>query len=257
MYSRLPEILLIVSESPLAWSAFVIFLIVSFFVKFKLGKAEKLTRQIRHLPPQDRLKAIEMLYGDVHGSTPESYLKAKRQKFRFFYYLSTLLFLIATIWIGLFYINKIVPALLPFMPPPVKIVRETPESGAIKSNLQGYVDFKRFLIDFQGCTKEASSSISCMFTVENKSGDKEFGLTSRQSRIVEKSGDELPCNSVKISNDDFSSSSSTELISGIPTSAVYLFDGVADDVNSVAALEAQVTAEGDYLTLQYKNIPLQ
>jgi hypothetical protein len=143
------------------------------------------------------------------------------------------------------------------MPPPVEIVREPPESGAIKSNLEDYVDFKRFLIDFKGCTKEASSSISCMFTVENKSGDKEFGLTTSDSRIVEKSGDELPCNSVKISNDDFSSSSHTELISGIPTSAVYLFDGVADEVNSVAAMEARIAVEGDYLTLQYKNVPLQ
>jgi hypothetical protein len=96
-----------------------------------------------------------------------------------------------------------------------------------------------------------------MFTVENKSGDKEFRLTSSQSRIVEKSGDELPCDSVKISNNDFSSSSRTELISGIPTSAVYLFDGVADEVNSVAALEARIAVEGDYLTLQYKNVPLQ
>lgn len=257
MYNKLTEILLIVSESPLAWSAFIIFLLISFIVKLKLGKAEKLTRQIRHLPPQDRLKAIEMLYGNVHGNTPESYLKAKRQFFRLAYYLSTLLFLIATIWIFLFYINKIVPVLLPFMPPPVEIVRETPESGAIKSNLQGYVNFKRFLIDFQGCKKEATSSISCMFTVENKSGDKELRLTSSQSRIVEKSGDELPCDLVKISNNDFSSSSQTELISGIPTSAVYLFDGVADDVNSIAALEARIAVEGDYLTLQYKNVPLQ
>jgi hypothetical protein len=257
MYNKLPEILLIVSESPLAWSAFVIFLIISFVVKLKLGKAEKLTRQIRHLPPQDRLKAIEMLYGDVHSNAPESYLKVKRQYLRFAYYFSTLSFLLAITYILLFYANKIVPALLPFMPPPVEIVREPPESGAIKSNLQGYVNFKRFLIDFKGCKKEASSSISCMFTVENKSGDKEFGLTTSSSRIVEKSGDELPCNSVKISNGDFSSSSRTELISGIPTSAVYLFDGVADEVNSVAALEARIAVEGDYLTLQYKNVPLQ
>lgn len=257
MYNKLPEILLVVSESPLAWSAFVIFAIIFFIVKLNLGKVEKLTRQIRHLPPQDRLKAIEMLYSDVHGNTPESYLKAKRQYFRFAYYFVILCFLLTIIYLFLFYANKIVPALLPFMPPPVEIVREPPESGAIKSNLQGYVNFKRFLIDFQGCTKEASSSISCMFTVENKSGDKEFGLTTSSSRIVEKSGDELPCNSVKISNGDFSSFSSTELISGIPTSAVYLFDGVADEVNSIAALEARIAVEGDYLTLQYKNVPLQ
>lgn len=257
MYSKLPEILLVVSESPLAWSAFIIFVIASCALKLKLGKAEKVTKQIRHLPPQDRIRAIERLYGDVHGSTPESYLKSKRQLFRFGYYFSTLCFLLALVYIFLFYANKMIPALLPFMPPPVEIVREVPESGTVKSNLQGQVDFKRFVVDFEGCSKEASSAIACMFKVENKSGDKEFGLTRSNSRIVEQSGYILPCTAVKISNDDYSSSSRTRLISGIPTQAVFAFGGVADDVTSIAALEAVIYTEGDYLTLQYKNIPLQ
>lgn len=252
MYSTLPKILSIVSESPLAWSAFVIFVITSFIIKLKLGRVERLSRKIKYLPPQDRLRAIERLYDDVNRNSPESYLKSKKQYFRFGYYFSTLCFLIAITYIILFYANKIIPALLPFMPPPVEVVRETPESGAVKSHLQGYVNFKRFLIDFEGCKKEASSSISCTFQ------NKIFSVHRRGSRIVEKSGDELPCNLVQISNDDPSSySSSTKLISGIPTSAIYTFDGVADDVNYVAALEAVVEAEKEYLILQYKNVPLQ
>ena len=73
MYDKLPEILLVVSESPLARSAFIIFVLVSFITKLKLGKVAKVSRQIRYLPPQDRLRAIERLYGDVHGNNPESY----------------------------------------------------------------------------------------------------------------------------------------------------------------------------------------
>lgn len=257
MYISLPKILSIVSESPLAWSAFVIFVITSFIIKLKLGKAERLSREIKYLPPQDRLRAIERIYDGVNRNSPESYLKSKKQYFRFSYYLSTLLFLLAMAYIILFYANKIIPAILPFMPPPVEVVRETPESGAVKSHLQGYVNFQRFLIDFEGCNKESTSSISCRFKIENKSGDKYFAVRRRGSRIVEKSGDELPCNYVQLSNDNPSSSSSkTKLISGIPTSAIYTFDGVAYEVNSVAALEAVVEAEGEYLTLQYKNVPL-
>ena len=79
----------------------------------------------------------------------------------------------------------------------------------------------------------------------------------RGSIIVENSGDKLPCNYVKISSNNLSSSSRTKLISGIPTTAIYAFDGVADDVNSIAAIEAVVQAEGEYLTLQYKKVPLQ
>ena len=257
MYSKLPEILLVVSESPLAWSAFIIFVLVSFIIKLKLGKAEKVTKQIRHLPLQDRIRVIERLYGDVHGNTPESYLRGKRQLFSFGYYFSTLCFILILFYILLFYANKMVPALLPFMPPPVEIVKEVPESGTVKSNLQGQVNFKRFVVDFEGCQKEASSAIACMFKVENKSGDKEFGLTKRNSRIVEQSGYVLPCSAVKISNDDYTSFSQTRLVSGIPTPAVFVFGGVADDVNSIAALEAVIYTEGDYLTLQYKNVPLQ
>lgn len=257
MYSKLPEILLIVSESPLAWSAFVILVLTSFIVKLKLGKVEKITKQIRHLPPQDRLAAIERIYGDVSDRSPESYLSTKRQYFRFAYYFSTLCFLLTVSYIFLFYANKMIPSLLPFMPPPVEIVRERPESGTVSSKVQGHVDFKRFLIDFNGCEKEASSSISCRFTITNKSGDKEFSLRKRGSQIVEKSGDKLPCNSVQISNNDFSSSSRTKLIYNIPTSATYVFGGVADNVQSIAALEAVVVAEREYLTLQYRNVPLQ
>lgn len=90
MYSKLPEILLIVSESPLAWSAFVIFIITTLIIKLKLGKVERLSREIKYLPPQDRLRAIERLYDNVPQSSPQSYLKSKKQYFRFGYYLSTL-----------------------------------------------------------------------------------------------------------------------------------------------------------------------
>lgn len=254
---KLAKILSVVSESPLAWSAFIIFVILAFIIKLQLGKAEKLTKEIRHLPPQDRLRAIERLYSDVPINSPESYLRAKRQYFRFAYYLTTLSFLLVIAYIFLFYANKIVPSILPFMPPPVEIVREIPESGTVNSNIQGYVDYQRFLINFDGCKKESTSSIFCMFKIENKSGDKDFTLLRNGSRIVENSGDILPCNYVKISNNNLSSSSRTKLISGIPTTAIYTFDGVADDVNSIAAMEAVVQAEGEYLTLQYKNVPLQ
>lgn len=253
---KLPEILLIVSESPLAWSAFLIFVVASLIIKLQLGKAEKLTKQIRHLPPEDRLKAIERLYSDVPYNSPESFLKAKKQYFRFFYYLFTLGFIVAITYIVLSHASKIIPSLLPFMPP-LERVREAPESGTVNSSIQGYVDFKRFLIDFDGCNKESTSSISCMFNIENKSGDKDFMLRTRGSQIVENSGDILPCNSVQLSNNNPSSSSEIKLISGIPTSAVYMFDGVADNVESIAALEAVIKAEGEYLTLQYKNVPLQ
>ncbi len=157
----------------------------------------------------------------------------------------------------LFYANKIIPSLLPFMPPPVEIVREAPESKALSSKAQGYVNFKRVLINFDVCQKESTSSITCKFKIENKSGDKDFALYSRGSRIVEESGEHLNCNSVEIGNNTSSSSSKIKLISGIPTSAVYSFDGVAEDVNSIAALEAEVAADGEHLTLQYKNVPLQ
>lgn len=258
MLNNLPEILLIVSESPLAWSAFVILVITSFIIKLKLGRVERLSREIKHLPPQDRLRAIERLYDDVPSNSPQAYLKSKKQYFRFVYYLSTLGFLFSLAYISLFYANKIIPALLPFMPPPVEIVRDIPESGTVKSNLQGYVNFNRFLVDFEGCNKESTSSISCLFKIENQSGDKNFSLYRRGSRIVEKSGDELPCNLVQLSNGKPSPSfSSINLISGIPTSAIFSFDGVADDVNSIAALEAVIAAETEYLKLQYKNVPLQ
>ena len=254
---KLAQILSIVSESPLAWSAFIIFVILAFIIKLQLGKAEKLTKEIRYLPPEDRIRAIERLYSDVPTNTPESYLKAKRQYFRFVYYLTSLSFLLAITYIFLFYTNKIVPSILPFMPPPTEIVREVPESGTVNSNAQGYVDYKRFLIDFDGCEKESTSSIFCMFKIENQSGDKDFAVIRNGSRIVENSGDALPCNSVKISSNSPSSFSRTKLISGIPTTAIYTFDGVADDVNSIAAIEAVVRAEGEYLTLQYKNVSLQ
>ena len=254
---KLAQILSIVSESPLAWSAFIIFVILAFIIKLQLGKAEKLTKEIKYLPPEDRIRAIERLYSDVPTNTPESYLKAKRQYFKFVYYLTTLSFLLAITYIFLFYANKIVPSILPFMPPPTEIVREIPESGTVNSNAQGYVDYKRFLIDFDGCEKESTSSIFCMFKIENQSGDKDFAVIRNGSRIVENSGDILPCNLVKISSNNLSSSSRTKLISGIPTTAIYAFDGVADDVNSIAAIEAVVQAEGEYLTLQYKNVPLQ
>ena len=254
---RLAEILSVVSESPLAWSAFIIFVILAFIIKLQLGKAEKLTKQIRHLPPEDKIKAIERLYSDVPVNTPESYLKAKRQYFRFAYYLTTLCFLSAMTYIFLFYANKLVPSILTFMPPPVEIVKEVPKSGTVNTNVQGYINYKRFLIDFEGCKKESTSSIFCTIKVENQSGDKEFALFKNGSRIVEHSGDTLPCNSVKISSNNLSSRSRIKLISGIPTLGIYTFDGVADDVNSIGALEAVVAAEGEYLTLQYKNVPLQ
>lgn len=254
---KLPEILLIVSESPLAWSAFLIFVVASLIIKLQLGKAEKLTKQIRHLPPEDRIRAIERLYSDVPYNSPESFLKAKKQYFRFLYYLFTLGFIVAITYIVLSHASKIIPSLLPFMPPPIERVREAPESGTVSSSTQGYVDFKRFLIDFDGCNKESTSSISCIFNIENKSGDKDFTLHRRGSRIVENSGDILTCNSVQLSNNNPSSSSETKLISGIPTSAIYMFDGVADNVESIAALETVIQTEGEYLTLQYKNVPLQ
>lgn len=254
---KLSEILSIVSESPLAWSAFIILVTLSFIIKLQLGKAEKLTKEIRHLPPHDRLKAIERLYSDVPYNSPESFLKAKRQYFRFAYYLSTLCFFLIVIYMLLFYANKLVPSLLPFMPPPVKIVQETPESGTVNTNINGYVNFKRFLINLEVCEKESTSSISCKFKIENKSGDKDFSLNRSGSRIVEKSGDILPCRSVSISTNRPSSYSTINLISGIPTSAIYKFDGVAANVQSIAALEAVVTAEGEQLKLQYKNITLQ
>jgi NADH:ubiquinone oxidoreductase subunit 3 (subunit A) len=255
--NQLSQILSIVSESPLALLAFVIFIIFWLIIKLQLGKAESLTKQIKHLPPEDRFRAIERLYSDVPHNSPESFLKAKRQYFRFAYYVSSLFFILAVIYIVLFYANKMIPSLLPFMPPPVEIVKEVPESGTVKSNDEGYVNFKRFLIDFNGCKKESTSSISCELKIENQSGDKEFFVYERESQIVEKSGDTLPCKAVKISNNNFSSSSKTKLISGIPTSAVYQFDGVAEDIDSVAALELVVGAEGENLTLQYKNVTLQ
>lgn len=254
---KLAAILSIVSESPLAWSAFVIFVIASFIIKLQLGKAEKLAKHIQHLPPQDKLKAIERLYSDVPKHSPSSFLKAKKQYFRFAYFLSTLCFLLAMTYILLFYANKIVPSLLPFMPPPVKVVQEPPKSEAVNSNSEGYVNFKRFFIDFDVCEKESTSSISCKFKIENRSGDKDFGVYRSGSRIVEKSGDILPCNEVSISTNISSSYSKTNLISGIPTSAIYRFDGVAENVRSIAALEAVVKAEGEKLTLQYKNINLR
>lgn len=255
--NQLPQILLIVSESPLAWLAFVIFIIVWLVIKLQLGEAESLTKQIKHLPPENRLRAIERLYSDVPRNSPESFLKAKRQYFRFAYYFSSLCFILATIYIVLFYANKMLPSLLPFMPPPVEIVKEVPESGTVKSNTEGYVNFKRFLIYPNGCEKESTSSIFCKLKIENKSGDKEFFVYKRGSRIVEKSGDILPCKSVQISNNKPSNSSTTKLISGIPTSAIYRFDGVAANVDSVAALELVVGAERENLTLQYKNVALQ
>lgn len=254
---KLAEILSIVSESPLAWSAFIIFVILTFIAKLQLGKAEKLTKEIRYLPPEDRIRAIERLYSDVPTNSPESYLKAKRQYFRFLYYVTTLIFIGVLAYIFLFYANKIVPSVLPFMPPPTEVVRETPKSGTVNSNVQGYVNYKRFLIDFNGCQKESTSAVFCMFKIENQSGDKNFALRRNGSRIVENSGDVLPCTSVKISSNNPSSSSRTKLISGIPTTAIYAFNGVADDVDSIAAIEAVVEAEGEYLTLQYKKVPLQ
>lgn len=255
--SKLPQILSVISESPLAWSAFIIFVIVSLIIKLQLGKAEKLTKEIKHLPPQDRLRAIERLYSDVPYNSPESFLRAKRQYFRFAYYLSTLCFLLIIMYMLLFYANKLVPSLLPFMPPPVKTIQETPDSGTVNSNINGYISFKRFLINLEICEKESTSSISCKFKIENKSGDKEFGVYKYGSRIVKNSGDILPCNVVNISTNRPSSSSRIKLISEIPTLATYSFDGVAENVQSIAALEAVVAAEGEYLTLQYKNIALQ
>lgn len=258
MYDKLPDILLVVSESPLAWSAFVIFVIISFITKLQLGKTEKLAREIKNLPLGDRIKAIERLYSDVPRHSPESFLRAKRQNFRFAYYLSTLFFILAITYLLLFYSNKIIHSLLPFMPPPVEIVKEPPESGTVNSNTQGYVNFQRVFINLERCEKESTSSVSCKFKVENKSGDRDFALLTRGSQIIEKSGDRLLCNSVQISNEDSSSySSRIKLISGIPTSAIYNFGGVAENVNSIAALEAVVETEGERLTLQYKNVSLQ
>lgn len=255
--NQLPQILLIVSESPWAWLAFVIFIFLWLIIKLQLGKAESLTKQIKYLRPEDRLRAIERLYSDVPHNSPESFLKAKRQYFRFAYYFSSLCFILATLFIVLFYANKMIPSLLPFMPPPVEIVKEIPESGTVKSNTEGYVNFKRFLIHLNGCTKESTSSILCKLKIENKSGDKNFFVYQHGSRIVEKSGYILPCKSVNISNNKPSSYSEIKLISGIPTSAIFRFDGVAENVNSIAALELVVGAERENLTLQYKNVALK
>lgn len=137
-----------------------------------------------------------------------------------------------------------------------EVVEQIPASGMIEAKIDNPVQVERVRIEFKECQKAGTKAVNCSFIVTNKAGDRTIRIYANGSRIVEQNGHNLASTSVQVSNNRPSSHSSSEILSGIPTEAIFSFRGVASEVKKVEALEARFRIENSPLKMQYRDVPL-
>lgn len=254
----LADILVAIGNNPLSLFGFALLLLLVGFTRLQFGRLDRLSKRIRDLPERDRLSAIQEMMKDVPEQSPETYLKSKKVGFQFAYYAATLIALILVLVIVLSFVNNLVPWLVPFLPTPPEVVEVIPASGTVEAKLDKPIQLERFEIDLQGCVKASTSSTQCSFLITNLAGDRNFRVNAGDSRLIENTGEALPCDSVQISNNQPSNRSSRfRLISGIATKASFTFGGVGESINSVGAAEFSFSTDNTTFKLQYRNVPLK
>lgn len=137
-----------------------------------------------------------------------------------------------------------------------QVVEQIPPSGTIEAKVNQPVEVSRVRIELQECKKIGTQSINCHFSLTNKAGDRRIRINKTGSRIIEEQGFYLNSVSVQIGNNNSSYASYLDLISGIPTEAIFSFGGVAAEIDRVAALETTFRIENSQFKMQYRNVPL-
>lgn len=125
------------------------------------------------------------------------------------------------------------------------------------------VEVKDFIFQLQSC-KLSGQTLSCYLTITNKGNDRQLaiGISSYFSgttptRMIDDSGNEYMAQLGAIG------SSSTQgqlrlsnlMVSGIPTKAVFKFEGVSPQLGRIALLELDCESNGAFKA-QVRNIPL-
>lgn len=131
-------------------------------------------------------------------------------------------------------------------PQSTPIVKPITKTWKAESNL--------FTFELQKCTLSGTSAI-CELTITNNSSDRNLGLYSYKSKMFDEFNNESTGKRGYLANKE-GTQVSHFLVSGIPTKAKIIFEGISSDATKITLLDL-VCGQNGYFHVQYRNVPLR
>lgn len=145
-------------------------------------------------------------------------------------------------------------------PSPEASASPSPEPGASPSpnpNIKesnSKVDSQFFTFELKQC-KLSGSSVACDFIVTNNDSDREL-VIRKNSTIFDQENNRYEARRIRLANNEDTFGVKAYMVSGVPTKASIIFEGVASTANKLSLMYISLRTNTGEFDIEYRNVRL-